>query len=57
MYRLKEDHMDEFEIKKSRFLCYLHRCNSEEEAKTFINKIKTPECQTSLLCLYHRRTK
>lgn len=40
MYRLKEDHMDEFEIKKSRFLCYLHRCNSEEEAKTFINKIK-----------------
>lgn len=40
MYRLKEDHMEELEIKKSRFLCYLHRCECEEEAKAFVNQIK-----------------
>lgn len=40
MYRLKEDHMDELEIKKSRFLCYMHKCLSEEEAKAFLQQIK-----------------
>lgn len=40
MYRLKEDHMDELEIKKSRFLCYLHKCFQEEDAKAFVQKIK-----------------
>lgn len=40
MYRLKEDHMDELEIKKSRFLCYMHKCLSEEEAKAFLQRIK-----------------
>lgn len=40
MYRLKEDHMNELEIKKSRFLCYLHRCTSEEDAKAFLGQIK-----------------
>lgn len=40
MYRLKEDHMDQFEIKKSRFLCYLHRSESEEDAKAFVQYIK-----------------
>lgn len=40
MYRLKEDHMDELEIKKSRFLCYMHKCFSEEEAKAFLQQIK-----------------
>lgn len=40
MYRLKEDHMEAYEIKKSRFLCYLHRCASEEDAKAYILKIK-----------------
>ena len=40
MYRLKEDHMEELEIKKSRFLCYLHKTFSEEDAKEYILKIK-----------------
>ena len=40
MYRLKEDHIEEIEIKKSRFLCYLHRCEDEAEAKDFILQIK-----------------
>lgn len=40
MYRLKEDHVDEMEIKKSRFLCYLHKCLSEQEAKDFIEQIR-----------------
>lgn len=40
MYRLKTDLMEEIEIKKSRFLCYLHRCDSEEEAKAFVAQIK-----------------
>ena len=40
MYRLKEDLMEEIEIKKSRFLCYLHRCECEEEAKAFVQQIK-----------------
>ena len=39
MYRLKEDHMEELEIKKSRFLCYLHKTFSEEDAKEYILKI------------------
>ena len=39
MYRLKEDHMEELEIKKkSRFLCYLHKTFSEEDAKEYILK-------------------
>lgn len=40
MYRLKTDHMDEFEIKKSRFICYLHKTFDEEDAKAFIQSIK-----------------
>lgn len=40
MYRLKEDHVEELEIKKSRFLCYLHKCFQEEDAKAFVQKIK-----------------
>lgn len=32
--------MDELEIKKSRFLCYLHKCFQEEDAKAFVQKIK-----------------
>ena len=40
MYRLKDDYMSEIEIKKSRFLCFLHRCTSEEDAKAFILSIK-----------------
>lgn len=40
MYRLKEDYISEFEIKKSRFLCYLHKTFSEDDAKAYIQKIK-----------------
>lgn len=40
MYRLKEDHEYEIEIKKSRFICYLHRTTSEDDAKDFILEIK-----------------
>lgn len=40
MYRLKQQHMEEIEIKKSRFLCYVQKVNSEEEAKEYILKIK-----------------
>ena len=40
MYRLKEDHVVEIEIKKSRFLCYLHRCHNEEDAKSFVLALK-----------------
>lgn len=40
MYRLKEDHMEELDIKKSRFLCYLHKSFCEEDAKAFVLKIK-----------------
>lgn len=32
--------MEEIEIKKSRFLCYLRRCACEEEAKAFIQAVK-----------------
>lgn len=40
MYHIKEDSMEELEIKKSRFLCYLHRIQNEEDAKSFLVKIK-----------------
>ena len=40
MYRIKEDSTSELEIKKSRFITYLHRTNSEEEAKAFVQSIK-----------------
>ena len=55
MYRLKEDHMEELEIKKSRFLCYLHKTFSEEDAKEYILKIKKntqmPDTTAMLLSL------
>lgn len=40
MYRLKEDYSEEIQIKKSRFICYLHRCKSEADAKDYILKLK-----------------
>lgn len=40
MYRLYEECIEEIEIKKSRFICYLERVDSEEEAKAFILKVK-----------------
>lgn len=40
MFRCKEDSHYEIEIKKSRFITYLHRCFDEQDAKDFILKIK-----------------
>lgn len=40
MPRLKEEFINEFEIEKSRFICYLNRAFNEEEAKAYILKIK-----------------
>ncbi|MEG0526006.1 MAG: YigZ family protein [Longicatena sp.] len=40
MYRLKETHIEEIDIKKSRFICYLYPVTSEEEAKAIILNIK-----------------
>lgn len=40
MPRLKEEFVNEFEIEKSRFICYLNRAFNEEEAKAYILKIK-----------------
>lgn len=40
MFRCKEDSHFEIEIKKSRFITYLHRCFDEQDAKDFILKIK-----------------
>lgn len=40
MYRIKEDVIAELEIKKSRFITYLHRNEKEEDAKQFIQFVK-----------------
>ncbi len=40
MYRLKEDYEESIEIKKSKFICYLHKCSCEQEAKDFIQSIR-----------------
>lgn len=37
---IKEDYQHEIEIKKSRFICFLKRIESEEEAKSFIQQLK-----------------
>lgn len=40
MYRIKEDHEEQMEIKKSRFTTYLHRTESEADAKAFLTAIR-----------------
>ncbi len=40
MYRIKEDHEEQMEIKKSRFITYLHRTESEADAKVFLTAIR-----------------
>lgn len=40
MYRIKADHIEELEIKKSRFITYLHRAENEADAKAFLNEIR-----------------
>lgn len=40
MYRLKEDYEAEIEIKKSRFITYLHASFNEQDAKEYIQMIR-----------------
>lgn len=40
MYRIQQDHEAEIEIKKSRFITYLHRTFDEEDAKAYLLQIK-----------------
>lgn len=40
MARIKEDVIHTIEIKKSKFITYLHRTDSEEDAKDFLKMIK-----------------
>ena len=40
MYRIKEDHEEQMEIKKSRFITSLHRTESEADAKAFLTAIR-----------------
>ena len=37
---IKDEIINEIEIEKSRFICYLKRINSKEEAEEYIQKIK-----------------
>ncbi|MGX7205617.1 YigZ family protein [Enterococcus pingfangensis] len=47
---IKEDHQYEIEIKKSRFICFLKRITSEEEAKDFIQYIKKEHWKANHNC-------
>lgn len=55
MYRIQDDIIDTFIEKKSEFITYLRRTESEEEAKAFIDEIKkmhpkaTHHCQAFLI--------
>ena len=40
MYRIKSEHSHTIEIEKSRFITYLKKVFSEEEAKTYLNQIQ-----------------
>ena len=40
MYRIKEDHEEQMEIKKSRFITYLHRTEPAESSKAFLTAIR-----------------
>lgn len=47
---IKEDNQHEIEIKKSRFICFLKRIDSEEEAKDFIQQIKKEHWKANHNC-------
>lgn len=47
---IKEDNQHEVEIKKSRFICFLKRIETEEEAKAFIQQIKKEHWKASHNC-------
>lgn len=48
--RIKEDVWNQTEIKKSKFICYLHRCFSEADAKDFLLEIKRAHPDASHHC-------
>jgi putative IMPACT (imprinted ancient) family translation regulator len=51
--RIMEDVTNTIEIKKSKFITYLHRTNDEQEAKEFLKQIKKkPSPSPSLLYGY-----
>ena len=41
MTRIKNETINEFEIEKSRFICYLNRAFSESEAREYIYRLKS----------------
>jgi len=47
---IKEDNQHEIEIKKSRFICFLKRIKSEDEAKNFIQQIKKEHWKANHNC-------
>ena len=47
---IKEDNQHEIEIKKSRFICFLKRIESEDEAKNFIQQIKKEHWKANHNC-------
>ena len=47
---IKEDNQHEVEIKKSRFICFLKRIETEEEAKAFIQQIKKEHWKANHNC-------
>ena len=47
---IKQNHQHEIEIKKSRFICFLKRIDSEEEAKNFIQQLKKEHWKANHNC-------
>lgn len=47
---IKEDNQHEVEIKKSKFICFLKRIETEEEAKAFIQQIKKEHWKANHNC-------
>ncbi|KAF1295768.1 YigZ family protein [Enterococcus sp. JM4C] len=47
---IKENYQTEIEIKKSRFICFLKRIETEEQAKSFIQEIKKEHWKANHNC-------
>lgn len=47
---IKEDNQHKVEIKKSRFICFLKRIETEEEAKAFVQQIKKEHWKANHNC-------
>ena len=50
MPRIQDDSINTIEIKKSKFITYLHRTKDEQEAKEFLKKIKKEHPQATHHC-------